>query len=135
MQYNKFIKALTLLGFALLIISFLLYRTGKLDGLLYGQTPTHTNAVQKDTMAPPIDSARHLFIPSSKSIVLTDKNAGFLDAIVKKSGAKPAFKSKREVLMMSSSKSGIIIPLANGPHFNWDSLHLDSLKTHTQKRQ
>ena len=135
MQYSKFIKALTLLCFALLITSFLLYRTGKLDGLLYGQTPTRTNPAQKDTIAPPIDSARHLFIPSSKSLVLINKNTGFLDSIVKKSGAKPGFKSKQEVLMMSSSKSAIIIPPANGPHFNWDSLQLDSLKTHTQKRQ
>jgi hypothetical protein len=135
MKYNNFIKGLTLLGFAVLITVFLLYRTGKLDGLFYGQTAIRTNPVQKDRIAPPVDSVRPLYFPSSKSIVLIDKNAGFLDSMVKKTDAQPVFKSKRDVLMMSSSKSGIIIPAANGPHFNWDSLHLDSSKNHTQKKQ
>ncbi|NII28607.1 hypothetical protein HB364_26220 [Pseudoflavitalea sp. X16] len=115
MKKNNLIKGLTLLCFVLLIGAFILYQTHTIGpGLSDNVMPALTNTlpedtgkpVLKDTLGRPRDSARHVFMSSSKSIVLTEPRRK-LDTLQRRREIDSA--ERRKLYMMSGSKSGRII--------------------------
>jgi hypothetical protein len=130
-----FIKVLTILSFMLFIILFLFYRTGRFDTFIGNKNLllNNTNEINKiDTLIPKKDSGQKLMFPSSKSIILSKDNSSFADSLRKKY-RQPASQRKQRELMMSSSKSGVIVkPI---PFKMNDSLRLGTLKyKHPEKK-
>jgi hypothetical protein len=136
MKKSPWLKAFTLSSFLLFITAFVLYRSGELDAWFDKEEPsiqTSHNGVTiadntMDTTKPVVtDTARRLMMPSSKSMILTDKAKRNKDTI----GLKKRIDSiKRETILMSSSKSGIIFkPLS----VKMDSVKTDTASVHKQK--
>lgn len=136
MKKATWIKALTLSSFLLFITTFVLYRSGKLDTWFDKEEPSIQTSPNGGTIADntidtakPVvpDTTRRLMMPSSKSIVLTDKAKRNKDTI----GLKKRIDSiRRETILMSSSKSGIIFkPLS----VKTDSVKTDTTRLHKQK--
>lgn len=132
MKYSGVLKALTLFSFAFFIVSFLLYRMGKLDDLMPGKKASlqtspnggsiNVNTTKTDTTKPlKKDSTERLRFPSSKSMVIIDKKKPARPDSTKKNEKKKL----KEFEIMSSSKSALIfrpdVKLS-------DSLKIDSLK-------
>ena len=136
MKKSPWIKALTLSSFLLFITAFVLYRSGKLDTWFDKEEPSIQTSHNggsiadntMDTTKPVVpDTTPRLMMSSSKSMVLTDKSKRYKDTI----GLKKKVDSiKRETILMSSSKSGIIFkPLS----VNMDSVKTDTAKPRKQK--
>lgn len=115
MKKNKLIKGLTLLCFVLLIGAFILYRTHTIEpGLSDNTMPALINTfpedtgkpVLKDTLSRAKDSARHVFMSSSKSIVVTEPRRK-LDTLQWRRKIDSA--ERRKLYMMSGSKSGRVV--------------------------
>jgi hypothetical protein len=133
MKSTILIKGLTLLSFLILIILFLLYRTGNLNiDLQKAQSPLQSfnNKIGDqsitDTLIPKMDSTQRLMLSSSKSLILTKDNTIFLDSSLKRKSKFDSLKSKNRKMMLSGSKSGVIINPSFKPTL--DSILLDSIK-------
>jgi hypothetical protein len=127
------IKGLTLLSFLILIILFLLYRTGNLNIDPKKEQSTLQSFSDKigdqgvvDTLIPKKDSSQKLTLPSSKSIIVSKDNTIFFDSSQKRKSKFDSPKSKKRKIMFSGSKSGAIINPTFKPTL--DSILLDSIK-------
>lgn len=117
MKKNILIKGLTLLGFVLLLILFILYRTDRLNpSAPVSDQVLAKNSLAADTIPQALkdslfrllpDSIRrhHVMLSSSKSIVVLNEASSYLDSVLQKMADSLA----RKKWMMSSSKSVVII--------------------------
>ena len=136
-------KAVALFSSVSLVILFLLYRVGGFDQA-FSNASTHLqtshnggaiNGMARDTIRRPKDSIDHLLLSSSKVLILTDQKLTFPDSL-KNLHDNPSI-SKKEIDMMSSSKSSIIfnphsrlkISLGNKP------LYFDSTRSVKKRPQ
>ena len=140
MNSGFFFKGLTLLGFVLLLTTFLLYRTGNFDVIIKnGLSPLQTspngaaiNAAKADTLKPKNDTLEKLRLSSSKSIILIEKKPTYFDSI--KNKYKRGNNKVKERELLPGSKSAYIFRPRSSIA---DSLRKDSLikQMHKPKQQ
>lgn len=137
MKKSPWIKALTIGCFLLFITTFVLYRSGQLDAWLDNEKPSiqtspngsniAANTIDTTKPATPDSTQQRIMMSSSKSMVLIEKPSIFKNTLRLK---KRLDSMKRETIMMSSSKSGIIFK----PVKLSDSIKTDTAKLRLQKQ-
>lgn len=141
MAKSSFKKGITLLSSLSLVTLFLLYRIGAFDksflssqgSLLTSHNGGNIISSSMDTTKSKKDNTKPLMLSSSKVLILTDIQPNLLDSLKK----KPATYKypKREIEILSSSKSTIIFKPKQIFKITLDSLNLkyDTSKTTKKK--
>ncbi|WP_299626697.1 hypothetical protein [uncultured Tenacibaculum sp.] len=119
---NKIIKSITLIVFSTLIISFIAYRAGYLNDIIFNSS-TNLPEEESSENSTQNDSAKKIeFMSSSKTIIMQDH------PILSKDSTKMKMDSIVMQSFISSSKSGLILKPKDLKKTTPDAIVTDSLK-------